>query len=53
MGDERGGDFTHNFNDKHMCPQRKHALWQETTHIHVEQPSISHNLMDNDDKKKL
>ncbi len=29
MGCEKDGDFTHNFNDKHMCPQRKYALWQE------------------------
>ncbi len=27
MGGER--DFTNNFNDKHMCPPRKYALWQE------------------------
>jgi hypothetical protein len=29
MGGERDGHFTHNFNDKDMCPQRKYALWQE------------------------
>jgi hypothetical protein len=28
-GGEKDGDFTHHFNDKHMCPQRKYALWQE------------------------
>jgi hypothetical protein len=27
VGGER--DFTNNFNDKHMCPPRKYALWQE------------------------
>jgi hypothetical protein len=29
MGGEKDGDFTHNFSEKHMCPQRKYALWQE------------------------
>jgi hypothetical protein len=28
-GDGGERDFKNNFNDKHMCPPKKYALWQE------------------------
>jgi hypothetical protein len=36
-----------------ICVPKENIVARETTHIHVEQPCISHNFMDNGDKKNL